>query len=515
MKKLGVILLGGIGVLCSTTTWSQSLEELSLLFSRTNTPGSARILGLGGAQTSLGGDFSSASSNPAGLGMFNRSEFTISPTLSVVNSKAAYFGDTTNEFKTKLSIPSISYAFNMKRDNGSWLGGTVAITLTRLNDFNSTIRYEGINPNNSIGDYFAIDSDGINPADFDGSQYNTLNRLAYNTYFIDTLNFDNFLYYISPVGINFFDESDVPRSFQTETIEYSGKQNQWSVSYGTNFSDRFFFGAGLHIRTITYSNKKTYSESGYFFEAFPSYDPLDEFYLEENLRVSGSGFSGTIGSIVRPVDGLQVGVSYNLPTTYFLSESYTAYMSADWNNFDYYGDGGVVLDGIYDDQIDELINEYKLKTPGKVSAGVTYFFKKLGFVSADVDAVDYSGGTYKPRLAGDSYDSENASVDTLYKRVVNFRVGGEFRLRNLRLRSGFGLLSDPYVIKKNDAYSGVFSYSLGIGYRAPKFYADAALVIRTRSDFYNPYTTYGYSVNPEVSVKTFAPSLNFTVGFPL
>jgi hypothetical protein len=105
-------------------------------------------------------------------------------------------------------------------------------------------------------------------------------------------------------------------------------------------------------------------------------------------------------------------------------------------------------------------------------------------------------------------------VDTLYKQTINFRLGAEFRLKNLRLRSGFGLQNDPYVIKKNDTYSGVFSYSLGIGYRAPRFYADAALVIRTRSDTYTPYPTYGYSVDPLVSIKTFAPSLNFTVGFP-
>jgi hypothetical protein len=55
-----------------------------------------------------------------------------------------------------------------------------------------------------------------------------------------------------------------------------------------------------------------------------------------------------------------------LPTTYFLRESYTAYMSTDWNNFDYYGDGTEVLN-FRDDALDELVNEYKLKTPGKIS----------------------------------------------------------------------------------------------------------------------------------------------------
>ena len=57
---------------------AQDYTESALMFARTKPAGSARILGLGGSQTALGGDYSSALSNPAGLGMFNRSEFTFS-----------------------------------------------------------------------------------------------------------------------------------------------------------------------------------------------------------------------------------------------------------------------------------------------------------------------------------------------------------------------------------------------------------------------------------------------------
>ena len=42
-------------------------------FSHSFSGGSARIQGLGDAQTSLGGDISSISGNPAGLGFFNKS----------------------------------------------------------------------------------------------------------------------------------------------------------------------------------------------------------------------------------------------------------------------------------------------------------------------------------------------------------------------------------------------------------------------------------------------------------
>ena len=41
--------------------------------------GTARIRAMGGAATSLGGDLSSAYLNPAGLGFYNRSDFSITP----------------------------------------------------------------------------------------------------------------------------------------------------------------------------------------------------------------------------------------------------------------------------------------------------------------------------------------------------------------------------------------------------------------------------------------------------
>ena len=75
MKKIAGILLLGYVLLNSSEGNAQSYAESALLFSRTNPGGSARIQALGGTQVSLGGDYSSAFSNPAGLGMYNKSEF--------------------------------------------------------------------------------------------------------------------------------------------------------------------------------------------------------------------------------------------------------------------------------------------------------------------------------------------------------------------------------------------------------------------------------------------------------
>jgi long-subunit fatty acid transport protein len=513
MKYLGVILLSGIGVFWFGDVTSQSLTETALLFSRTMPAGSARVQGMGGAQVGLGGDFSSATSNPAGLGMFNRSEGAFSASYALTNNLSEYFGDTTNQVKTSLTIPALSFAFHSKKERGIWVGSTFAINYSRLNDFNSTVRYEGYNNDNSIADYLAVDSDGTDPDDLlqGGQYYNTLNGLAYNNYLIEP---DPSLIYYSAVGINPNDLSDVPSMFQEEEIRTKGGQNQLTASYGINLADRFFFGISGHLRTISFESRKTYQESDFYFEAAPSYDPLNNLVLEESLKIKGSGFSASVGAMVRPMDGLQVGVAYNMPTTYTLTDVYSASMSTDWNDFDYYGDGSVILNEEFFETA-KLNSEYTLKTPGRISAGVTYFFGKFGFATTEVDVINYSTASYTSKLDFIDYDFENDEIETLYKNTVNFRLGGEYRLKDFRFRAGVGRQGEPFDEKQDDVSRALMNYSLGAGYRKQKFYVDAALMIRASKSSYHPYTVGGdFTPNPLVSINTQGISVMFTVGFP-
>ena len=78
------------------------LPGLVFDLTRINNGGSARVLGLGGAQTAIGGDISSASTNPAGLGFFNRSEFSFSTQFNGVN-KSTNFTD-----RSRLALVTIS-----------------------------------------------------------------------------------------------------------------------------------------------------------------------------------------------------------------------------------------------------------------------------------------------------------------------------------------------------------------------------------------------------------------------
>ncbi|MBK7650159.1 MAG: hypothetical protein IPJ20_04560 [Flammeovirgaceae bacterium] len=105
-------LLIGIIMLSPLMAGAQSFSETALLFSRTTPGGSARVLGMGSAQVSLGGDYSSAYSNPAGLGMFNRSEFAFSFGYNSARSQASYLNNTTSETKNNFHVPGFGLVFH-------------------------------------------------------------------------------------------------------------------------------------------------------------------------------------------------------------------------------------------------------------------------------------------------------------------------------------------------------------------------------------------------------------------
>lgn len=77
MKKFSSLSL--VFLISASVSLAQSgYFEDAYRFSRTVPAGSARIIGVGGTQWSLGGDVSNIAGNPAGLGFFRKSEASLS-----------------------------------------------------------------------------------------------------------------------------------------------------------------------------------------------------------------------------------------------------------------------------------------------------------------------------------------------------------------------------------------------------------------------------------------------------
>ncbi|HSI91080.1 MAG TPA: hypothetical protein VK927_08185, partial [Adhaeribacter sp.] len=76
------IWLAGLALVALAGNASAQNEVDALRYSNLSFGGTARIQGIGGAQTALGADASSMNGNPAGLGFYRKSEFTFSPGLN-------------------------------------------------------------------------------------------------------------------------------------------------------------------------------------------------------------------------------------------------------------------------------------------------------------------------------------------------------------------------------------------------------------------------------------------------
>ncbi len=502
MKKW-TIWLAGIALLIPCVSWAQSYTETALLFSRMKPSGSARIVGMGGVQTSLGGDYSAAYSNPAGLGMFNRSEFTISPGFHNSSVNTDYLNTSVSDAKTNLHIPGFSLVFNTDQDGRKgFLSGTFGISYTRTNNFNQSWNYEGTNPDNSIIDFFLEEATGFPPNQFgtNGALENSITWLGYNNFLIGEStvldpNNDPTQYFTDVQGI----------PFQAESVKTTGSQNQWSFSYGANLSDKVFLGAGFGISSIRFANQKVYGET---FEN----EPVNSLLLQEDLVIRGSGVNASLGIIARPIDIVQVGISYTSPTIYNLVDSYMATMSTSWNNFDYYGDQSLFLNN-ESERTAEFITEYDLRTPSRVSVGATVFFEKYGFLSADVDMVNYNGARYSSGLSGISFNGENDEINNLYQSTFNYRIGGEARLNNFRARAGYSYQPDPFRTTQNNTDRGISSVSGGVGYRTAKFYLDFAVVLSSGNAAYRPYVVSTIN-SPVISVENRNTLALVTIGFP-
>lgn len=503
-KKISGFVLGAILLqFISADLAAQGYVESALLFSRTKPGGSARIQGAGGAQIALGGDYSSALSNPAGLGMYNRSEITFTPAYSTYETDASYLGTLTNDSKTGLNIPGFSFVSKMPGQKGSYLGGSLALSFSRTNDFNSQVRYSGVNTSTSIIDYF-IDVAAFGTTaqfDEDAAHFNTPTGLAYFNYLIGPQTL------LDPPGPDdeyFTDIKSVP--FQQEEIETKGATNQWSISYGGNYNDLIFFGGGIGISTLRYESAKLFSED---FEGDPLFNYLD---LQEDLEIRGTGINATLGVIARPVSYLQIGVSFTTPTYYELSETYSAEMGTSWKNFDYYGDGSVILNEEFAGT-DIVVSDYSLTTPLKFSTGVA-FISKYGFIAGDVEFTNPSSTKYKSNTSGISYAGENDAIKSSFKPVTNFRLGGEFRYEIFRIRAGYAVQANTFS-DDIDLDNQITSISAGVGIRTQRFYIDLAWVQSSTDAVYNPYNFVVYSdlyQTPEVDLENKVTHAMLTLG---
>ena len=220
----------GIAIAISTITANAQNEVDALRYSTQNLSGTARYSAMGGAFGSLGGEFSSLSSNPAGIGMYQFSELTFTPSLNLNATKSYYNGNNLSAYKSELSIANLGLVFTIAQNNSNWKRINLGIGWNQLANYNNTLEIEGINTQSSIVDRIVELTNGTLTSELTNGEGNYYSQMAWNTYLIDPLFNNNTLVdgeYVSNFSSNSKSQSKVTTSI--------GGMNEFVFSIGGSY----------------------------------------------------------------------------------------------------------------------------------------------------------------------------------------------------------------------------------------------------------------------------------------
>ena len=490
MKRTGLVILSVFIIFLNVN--SQNVDD-ALRYSQLFYNGTARFMSMGGAFTALGGDLSSLSINPAGVGVYRSSEFTITPQLLYNNAKSVFNSSSSSNVLSYYNLGQIGVVVNLiSNDKTSGLINlNVAYSFMKTNNFNEDITIKGISNNSSMADYWVSNAEGIYYKNLDGAA-----GIAYDAWVIDTITGSG----ASSYGTIFSNYGENTNSTYGQTIRRvitnSGYTGEHAFSVGGNYSDKVYFGATLGINRIIYTGHYEHLEADYdnVIQDFKNFTYTDHF------EATGTGYSLKLGAILKPVDFIRIGFAFHTPVIYRIHEYFYDNITSAFDNNDSYNSSN-----------DALRYSYTLATPFRFNAGVAFQVKKLAILSADYEILDYRTARFSKASDDYNYDNENSSIQTIYKAASNLRLGAEFRVSNFYLRGGYGHYGKafkPGEINENSVYN---SLSCGIGFRQEKFFFDMAFANLSNKQKYLLYDDPGYLL--PASISTSKNAFTATLGF--
>ncbi|HWB24626.1 MAG TPA: outer membrane protein transport protein [Chitinophagaceae bacterium] len=481
--------------------------------------GSARIMGIGGASGSLGGDITSNNVNPAGTGIIRTKEVVLSPGFMFNSNSADFRGTSASASKSAFSYGATGIVLGGPvQYSNTFNSFTFSLSFNQLASYNNHVHYKGYNNLSSYSEQFLeeLARDHASPNAALGN-YIFGSSLAYYTYLIDTTTSNgNLIYFGLPnpaTGLN--------QEYDEVT---SGSYNEVSLTFAGGMNDKLFLGLSLNVPIVTYRRDVTFTESD---ATTNTNNNFAYSTFTQSYRSNGVGLNFKVGLIYKPQDNFRIGLAIHSPSFIWYKDKIRAAMTTSTegylNNPDYpNGTVSASSDDFNSGNPGEA--DYQLQTPVKVIASATYLFspvpdpkKQRGFISADVEYTGYGSSKFLPynsaNASGDNYFSTlNSATSDYLKGNVNVRVGGELKFDPLAFRLGAGYYGSPY--RDTQLKADRISLAGGIGYRNHGMYIDLAYVETLTKDVNFPYRLND-KPNTYATLNNNRGNVILTVGFKI
>lgn len=466
MKRIFSIIAASVLFLAS----GQAQDESDALrYSRNLYGGTARSLAMGGAFGALGGDFTSTSLNPAGIGVYRSTELTFTPTLLYDNTSTSYLNNTRGDNRYQFILNNLGFVHtNLTGKEKGWISVSFGLGYNQLNSYSRNTNMKGImvwgsDNSSSLLDNFTNSANATAGADQDPGLLNQFYEgLAWETYMLelDSLGFWNELW------------NQYYGQTQQRRIVESGGTGEYVFTVGANYDNRLYMGATFGIHRMRYTSEVNHREM----DDAGIIDYFDSFVFREMLDTRGTGYTFKAGVIFRPINLIRVGAAFHLPTFYRIRESFYTDMAS---TFDPQYEMGRIY---WDSPTNEF--DYWLRTPFKFIGSAAVQLGRLAIISADYEYMDYRKANFDSR--GTDYEllDQNDRIRKIFKPAHNLRAGAEVHLGPMYLRAGTFFYGSPYSVQEENHDSWQVGLSGGIGFRSENVFFDLAFVQRMNEYHY-------------------------------
>jgi len=445
---------------------AQGLMEVYDL-SQSTYQGTAKSAAMGNAMGAVGQDYSAISINPAGLGLFRHSTVVFTPGIYIADTKSKFFGNNASGCDIRIPINNIGVALAYQK-SGFLKSLNFSFGMNRINNYTKESLASGNNYTSSLVDAYMAEV----------NYYNSQNPYAQIT---DERGLRDEMYSLWKCYLLDFDgcgniSSIVPkgRLNQRRGELKRGYINELSFSMGFNLDDKWFLGFSLDIPRLERRSTADYRETNLRSGSFVTWTQ------QENINTYGWGIGGKFGFIGFPAKWLRIGISFHTPTLYRLEENWNLRTSSELRYTSHNNNQYNTATSVYN---------YKLTTPLRFDVSAAFILSNRAMLSFDYELVNYKG-TYLSCRDYD-YSGLNNLITNRFKISSNFRVGGEYRVKNVCFRAGYALYGSPFGLEVRDFRT--CNYSVGIGYSVRFFTFDFAYVYsRMQNDYYiyEPYSTF-------------------------
>lgn len=543
MRKISFLMLAS---LFSFATISAQNEMDAYKFSKNDLTGTARSVAMGGAFGALGGDISGIAINPAGIGVYGKSEIVTTINFQNTRSQAELNMGKDSENKFKFTFDNLAFVtvFPLNSDVVPTLN--IGFSYNRLKSFDRKYNMLGNDVSRSLSDYMADRAtknnvsapnlllDGNNHWDVWNHQ-DWLTVLGYNSGLIAPSS-DGF---ISTTRFKDNPQSGLP-TYNDLFVEEKGAIDSYDFNIGASISDVINIGATLSMTDINYRLYSRYTED--FLDVDGGKEYWGGYDLYNWIRTDGTGWQVKAGIIVKPVQELRIGLSYHSPTWYKMTDHFAA--NLEHNLTDLVDNTNLTIPSNYKPGIVESYNgeedavyDYKLRTPDKWTFSLAGVIASKAIISADYELTNYKNNMrLHDRNSKTLSPDPNEYIKNDFRMSSSIRVGLEYRFTNKFLgRVGYSWVQSPFETSiKNSgeevttdprsvthyAFDGDTHYiTYGLGYQfIPQrrsddrevgyFYTDIAFVMKTQKD-----DLYAFTGAEKATLKTNSFQGLLTVGY--